>query len=748
MTGTLADLLGEGSTTSLPSDEPTKVDRPKAAQPSKSTQCKGSLPDKRLKMEAYLSDHGQVFREKWEASKDRMLYHLEHCPVHTDPDGHTFECCVIQYSSGKLGAHCKHSADYHWQDFKEAIGQPQQTHWEHSERSDEDHDEQADKKESRVAAIINQIASQLELFSDELNETYVRIDYGDHKKIHRVESKQLALFIIKSVWYTDHSVPNQATIDSIVKLLSCKALFEGPKCHLYNRAAHSGEAIFYDMADDEGRAIKIDIDGWSIDPTPPILFRNYKHQAPQIEPEMGGDAWLLFEFIRITDEGTQLLLLTWIAACFLPDIPHPIVNLHGVQGSGKSLASRRLRSLTDPSAIASLSLPRDVEQMIQTLDHHWQPAFDNIDKLTSEQSDTLCRAVTGDGHSRRSLYTNDEVTLRSYRRCIVLNGINNPAFKPDILDRSIMIELERIPNTERKEESRLNAEWEVARPLILGGILDALAQAISIYPTVQCNELPRMADFARWGCAISQGLGRSQDDFLKAMFGNIQIQNDEALSNHPVATAILELMEANEYWEGSATELLKTLEQQAGANNVDLTAKTWPKTPQILSRRINEVAPNLQEAGVSFTRTKEKSRTLKFWKISSLSSITPEVLQDNNLPKDDTAGGIAQPGDLPSTCDLFEAEKITYDDDGDANIDDATPMSRLSSTPKSNKNNAADDKDDKDDVFARPDSTSPEKSNDLDPGTTHNHNDERDTPDDGPPSHLIDNDGDEQWILI
>ena len=113
MTGTLADLLGEGSTTSLPSDKPTKAGRPKAANAPKSTHRKGSLPDKRLKMEAYLSDHGQVFREKWEASKDRMLYHLEHCPVHTDPDGHTFECCVIQYSSGKLGGHCKHSTRKH-----------------------------------------------------------------------------------------------------------------------------------------------------------------------------------------------------------------------------------------------------------------------------------------------------------------------------------------------------------------------------------------------------------------------------------------------------------------------------------------------------------------------------------------------------------------------------------------------------------------------------------------------------------
>ena len=736
MNGTLADLLGEGSTASLPSDKPTHVGRPKAAKKSKSAKRKGSLPDKRLNMEVYLSDYGQVFREKWEGSKDRMLYHLEHCPVHTDPDGDTYECCVMQYGSGKLGAHCKHSTDYHWQDFKEAIGQPQETHWEHSDRPDDDDDEQAEKKESRVAAIIKQIASKLELFSDELNETYVRVDYGDHKKIHRLESKRLALFIIKSVYDTDHSVPNQATIDSVVKLLSCKALFEGPKHQLYNRAARSGDAIFYDMADEKGRAIKIDIDGWSIAPTPPILFRNYTHQASQIEPKPGGNPWLLFEFIRIADEGTQLLLLTWIAACFLPEIPHPIVILHGVQGSGKSLASRHLRSLTDPSVVASLSLPRDVEQMIQMLDHHWQLPFDNIDKLTSEQSDTLCRAVTGDGHSRRALYTNDEVTLRSYRRCIVLNGINNPAFKPDILDRSIMIELDRIPNTERKEESRLNAEWAAARPQILGGILDALLQAISIYPNIQCSELPRMADFARWGCAIAQGLGRSQDDFLKAMFGNIQIQNEEALSNHPVATAILELMETMEEWEGSATELLKTLEQQAGANNVDVTAKSWPKTPQILSRRINEVAPNLQEAGVSFTRIKEKSRTLKFGKIPSLSSVAPETLQGNNLHNYDTAGSIAQRGDLPSSRDLFGAENTTNEDYTDATGDDTTVSIQIPSTPKSNINNSADDKDDKDDkkpkepedgIFAEADSTSKQ--------------------DNSSPTSPIDND-DEPWIVI
>ena len=261
MTGTLADLLGEGSTASLPSDKPTHVGRPKAAKKSKSAKRKGSLPDKRLNMEAYLSDHAQVFREKWEGSKDRMLYHLEHCPVHTDPDDDTYECCVMQYGSGKLGAHCKHSTDYHWQDFKEAIGQPQETHWEHSERPDDDNDEQADKKESRVAAIIKQIAPQFELFSDELNQAYVRVDCGDYKKIYPIESKWLRLYITKYVYDTDDSIPHDSIIDAVVRYLLFTAFFDGPKHRLHNRTAQSADALYYDIADEKGRTIKINSDG-------------------------------------------------------------------------------------------------------------------------------------------------------------------------------------------------------------------------------------------------------------------------------------------------------------------------------------------------------------------------------------------------------------------------------------------------------------------------------------------------------
>ena len=352
------------------------------------------------------------------------------------------------------------------------------------------------------------------------------------------------------------------------------------------------------------------------------------------------------------------------------------------------------------------------------------------------------------------------VTLRSYRRCIVLNGINNPAFKPDILDRSIMIELERIPNTERKEESRLNAEWEVARPLILGGILDALAQAISIYPTVQCDELPRMADFARWGCAIAQALGRSQEDFLKAMYGNVELQNEEALSNHPIATAILGLMEDHDEWSGRATELLEALNGQAQTLKIDERDRNWPRSPQVLSRRLKEVPPNLQEAGLRVVRSKGTDRTITIAKIPSIASIAPGPLQDNNLQRDDITPGCADTGDSasqelsgddsntgPEAPYATGADSATVPEVFDATGDDIPSAVQIPSTHKSKKNNGAGAIDAMDGIFAKvgndAQNAADKHQNDTDyPDRIHP------PPDDDPSLPTNSDEDDEQWILI
>jgi hypothetical protein len=62
-------------------------------------------------------------------------------------------------------------------------------------------------------------------------------------------------------------------------------------------------------------------------------------------------------------------------------------------------------------------------------------------------------------------------------------------------------------------------------------------------------------------------------------------------------------MEANDYqcpwlWKGTASELLAELDQVADDLKINKHAKSWPKAPNSLSRRIKEVKTNLREIGI------------------------------------------------------------------------------------------------------------------------------------------------------
>lgn len=474
-----------------------------------------------------------------------------------------------------------------------------------SEEKDED---ESKSVAGRIVEIV--IHNNPHFLHDNLEATYARIEIDGHEELHPLNSSRFRNWVIRQYWLTEKQPPKGEHVRTAVDLLRSKALYEGEKVHLTTRVAKTDNALWYDLSDEDWRAIKVTASGWEIVERPPALFRRYKHMLPQYTPAKGGGVDLLLRHVNISNPEHQLLMLVYVVSCFVPNIPHPIPVLYGSQGSAKSTFLRVLRRLIDPSATELLTFPTTKEQLIQTLAHHHAPYFDNATTLPEWLSDCLCRAVTGEGFSKRELYTNDDDFVYSFRACIAINGINVVATKADLLDRSILFSLERIPPEKRQSEERFWKDFEQDRAAILGGVFDTLSKALSIIPTMNVEGLPRMADFALWGCAIAEALGYGKEKFLAAYQTNIDEQNEEAIREHPVAVAVRALMKDREEWSGTSTQLLDELSEIAEVEKIDVRQRMWPKAAQALSRRLNEAKTNLAHVGILINTTHGTSRTI------------------------------------------------------------------------------------------------------------------------------------------
>jgi hypothetical protein len=499
------------------------------------------------------------------------------------------------------------------------------------------------KKTSQGRRLVDLALSQnIMLFKDQQAEACARINVNGHFENWRLESKNFKHYL-GSLMYKKGESPTPDTIKSAILALTGEALFgsQSETYPLYNRVAWLDGAIYYDLSDPAWRAVKITPEGWEIIDNPPILFRRYKHQKAQVEPVKGGDPKLLFALVRIPSE-LQILLLAWCISCIIPDIPHVIPIFHGSEGTAKSWSCYVLRSLIDPSIQRQLSLGGQQRELIQTLDHVWCPIFDNEDYLSNWQANCLCRASTGDGFSKRELYSDDDDYIYTFKRCVGLNGINIMVNRPDFLDRVILINMNAIPDDERLTEAQLEENLVKQKPQILGALFDVLVKAMAIKPRVKLTALPRMADFAEWGYAIAEALRWGGQQFLDAYQLNIKNRQKTILDADVVATVLINFMENQMSWEDDATELLKLLTAEATGMGINTKAKAFPKLPNALSGQLNRLKTTLAKNGILIEHLEnigeanlKKIRITKNSNIEETSSLSTTSTTDTETIRDD-----------------------------------------------------------------------------------------------------------------
>ncbi|MFV0351841.1 MAG: hypothetical protein ACK5JF_05970 [Oscillospiraceae bacterium] len=443
-----------------------------------------------------------------------------------------------------------------------------------------------------------------EFFHTERDEPFAAIPVDGHFEICNLGSKAFRARL--AGWYyqsTGRAIGNNA-INEAIDIMTFSALYlEKKERILHTRVAGTSDAIYYDLGNKEWDVVHVMPGSWTVTNKLPPMFRRFTHQLPQVIPIPGGDIRKILDFVSIKKH--RFLFMVWLVSSFVPGIPRPLLTIYGEKGAAKTTTCEFLKSVIDPSLLKTLTLSKDSRNLLVNLLEHWLVPFDNVSYLDEETSDFLCRAITGGGVQNRTLYSDSDSVTYSFQRGIVLNGISNVATRPDLLDRSVLLELERILEDERRELSTIQAEFEDAKASILGGVFDTLAAAMKIYPTVKLDKLPRMADFAKWGYAIGEALEDGGGErFLQEYAENRETQNAEAIANDPVAALILALMSVHSEWRGSAALLLQALRKIVPENGVNTSVKSFPPDATRLSKRLNGIRSNLEAAGVSFEKYK------------------------------------------------------------------------------------------------------------------------------------------------
>ena len=436
-------------------------------------------------------------------------------------------------------------------------------------------------------------------------------------------------WIAKSFYDSNNKTINPNALTTALQTIVGRARFDSEEIKLHTRAAMIDGAVWYDLTDREWRVVKITAERWSVITNPPTLFKRQQHQAVQVAPMPGGDIRDILQFVNITEESQQLLFLVLLVSYFIPGFPHPVGYVYGPQGSAKSTLSKIVRKLVDPSRIEVLSMPRKEEDLVQVLSHHYMLFFDNVGSIPDSVADLLCRAVTGSGFSKRQLYTNDEDIIYSIQANIGINGINLSSSKPDLLERSMLFELRRVEKEGRRQERELWDEFKRKQPEILGAIFDTVAKALALQPSIHVASLPRMADFALWGCAIAEAMGYSKEAFLKTYLGSIDSQNDEVLGEHLEAELIVAHMENLEEWTGTPSKLLEIL--RTAAKEKSIAESDLPKSVNALSRKLNTLKTNFEEVGLKITRNKGTKRTFSIRKIPANTVATVDTAQNDDI---------------------------------------------------------------------------------------------------------------------
>lgn len=392
---------------------------------------------------------------------------------------------------------------------------------------------------------------------------------------------------------------------------------ESKKIVPYYRMAGNHKSITYFLANELHQCIVINSKGWKLKNKSKYILLKRIEMKKQVMPIKGGNLKeLLSPFINM-NENNFILFLIYLVQCFFYRSNHFVAIISSGQGSGKSTLTKLIQLLIDPSLAEKTLLPSSIEELKNHLATNLLVAFDNTKKLSDDFSDVICAATTGTTFTKRKLFTDIDMMILTLKNIIVLNGIDIVPKKADLLERSLLFELEKITPDRRMTDKEFWSNFKEKRAEILGAIFDTISKALAIRETLHLEETHRMSDAYTDMCAIALALDIPLDEFINIFNENIAKLEQTRSEENFFCNTIKDYLEGKQV----AMKLLNTsckVSEAFYAMKPSSASETkyFPKTASHFSRKLNEERSSLEKLGYSFKiDVKKDASYIEFFKI-------------------------------------------------------------------------------------------------------------------------------------
>ena len=486
-------------------------------------------------------------------------------------------------------------------------------------------------KQKSASTLLIEIGSLFELFHDEGRSGYAIIRDGDIKQVVKLRSEEFKERLSHYYYLIKNKGVHNNALQDALNTLDAKAKFSNGCRKVFRRVGCQNDKIYIDLGSESRRVVEIDSFGWRILKESPVMFIRSKYSKSLPVPISGGKLDLLWQYINIR-EADRPLIFGWLVGAFKPEGPYPLLNINGMQGSGKSCLTRILRALVDPNTADTTNAPRDERDFAALGYNNWLMCLDNLSSVENWLSDALCRMSTGGAISGRRLYSDVEEVVYEIYRPAIINGIPELATRADLRERCITIELESLSEKERKSDVKLIKSFHADAPKILGAIFAFISSALKGRDKVRLERKPRLADFAEWVVAAEQGMNL-EGQFLKVYFDNLKNSDEEASEVSVMVYALQVLLRSQVSWIGRITDLFNELNDLRDITDEMKRSKAWRDSALKMRNEIKRNISTLKVVGISvdFKFTRESGTGNRLMKIQRLENFVNELSQPSQL---------------------------------------------------------------------------------------------------------------------